>query len=237
MGEPLEVSVGTEDRNTVILAAADASSGCPNCGWGPVEGASFCSQCGARLAGDSDDGAEVLGARTSYSVERRLYGVPPPEFLCVLGAIGLVVAIVLSAGGRWIAAGVVFVPALTFACMFVSTANRFPESRTACAAVALRRWSRGRVVVVGASLAAWSHAVGEIVRLAWRRRKLRAELDAQVGRLGEAVYADDPDLAGYLKAEAHAISEQLDDVERRRAAVSPGAHQQIDRAKETLRPT
>jgi hypothetical protein len=60
---------------------------------------------------------------------------------------------------------------------------------------------------------------------------------SEVGRLGEAVYADDPDLAGYLKAEAHAIGQQLDEVEHRRAAVSADARQQIDRAKETIRPT
>jgi hypothetical protein len=184
------------------------------------------------LVGDSDD-----DGRTSYSVERRLYGVPPPELLCALGAIGLVVAIVLFAGGRWVAAGVVVLPALTLACMFVSTARRFPESRTAAAAVASRRWLRGRLVVVGVSLAAWSRGVGEIVGLAWTGRKLRADLHSQIGRLGEAVYADDPDLAGYLKAEAHAIGQQLDEVEHRRAAVSADARQQIDRAKETIRPT
>jgi hypothetical protein len=232
MGEPLEAPVGMDDGNTAMLAVADASSGCPDCGWAPVDGASFCSHCGARLAGDSDD-----DGRTSYSVERRLYGVPPPELLCALGAIGLVVAIVLFAGGRWVAAGVVLLPALTLACMFVSTAKRFPESRTAGAAVASRRWLRGRLAVAGVSLAAWSHGVREIVGLAWTRRKLRADLDAQIGRLGEAVYADDPDLANYLKAEAHANSEQLDELERRRDAVAAEARQQIDQAKETIRPT
>ena len=85
----------------------------------------------------------------------------------MLAAIGLVVAIVLVVGGRWVAAAVIGVLALTFAGMFVSTAVRFPESRTAHAAVASRRWVRGRLVVAGVSLAAWSHAAGEIVRLYW----------------------------------------------------------------------
>jgi hypothetical protein len=236
MGAP-EVSVGMANGSTAILAVTDLPACCPTCGSGPPEGARFCSHCGAALPGDSGEADQLLDPLTSYVVERRLYGVPPPELLCALAAIGFVVAFVLFAGGRWVAASVVVVLALTFGGMFISTAVRFPESRIARAAVASRRWMRGRLVVVGESLAAWSHAVGEILRLARKRRKLRAELNAQVGRLGEAVYADDPDLACYLKAEAHAISEQLDELERRQTAVSSNVRQQIDQAKDAIRST
>ena len=233
MGTP----VRAENGNTASLAVTDLSSGCPVCGWAPVEGARFCSGCGASLVGVSGDDGQLRDPATTYVVERRLYGVPPPELLSVLGAIGFVVAIVLFAGGHWVAGAVVFVLALAFAGMFVATVDRFPESRTAHAFAGTRGWVRGWLVVAGVSLVAWSNAAGEVVRLARKRRKLRIELDGRIERLGEAVYADDPELASFLKAEAHATSEQLEELERRRAAVAAGARQQIDQAKETIRPT
>jgi hypothetical protein len=187
------------------------------------------------LAGVGDDD-QLRDPATTYQVERRLYGVPPPELLSALGAIGFVVAIVLFAGGHWVAGAVVFVLALTFAGMFVGTVDRFPESRTAHAFAGTREWVQGRLVVAGVSIVAWSNAAAEQVRLARKRRKLRIELDSRIKRLGEAVYADDPD-ASFLKAEAHATSEQLEELERRRAALADGARQQIDQAKETIRPT
>jgi hypothetical protein len=226
-----------DNGKTARLAVTDLPSRCPACGWALVEGARFCSGCGASLAGVSGDDDQLRDPATTYLVERRLYGVPPPELLCALGAIGFVVAIVLFAGGHLVAGAVVFVLALTFAGMFVATVERFPESRTAHLVAGTLRWARGRLVVAGVSLAAWSNAAGAVVRLARKRRRLRVELKAQIERLGEAVYANDPDLANYLKAEAHANSEQLDELERRRDAVAAEARQQIDQAKETIRPT
>ena len=146
----------------------------------------------------------------------------------------------LLASGRWAIAAAVVAPALVFGGMFVSTAERFPESWTAHAAVAGRGWASRRLTVIWVavltsevcvSLEAWSTAAAEILRLARRQRKLRAEMDGQIGRLGEAVYADDPALADYLKAEAHTIGDELGELEHRRASVLDHVHQRVDQAK------
>lgn len=229
MGGP-DASVGMENGNTASLAVPDPPSGCSACGWVPAEGARFCSRCGASLTGDAGDEARLGEPTTTYVAERRLYGVPPPELLCALGTIGFVVAIVLLATGRWVFAAVVAVPALLFGGMFVSTAGRFPESRTAHAAVAGRGWVRDRLMVTGVSLGAWSGAAAEIARLAWSQRRLRAELESRIGRLGEAVYAGDPALTDYLKAEAQVIGGELAELERRRASVLGVVRKRVDQA-------
>ena len=229
MGAP-RASVGMENGNTTTLAVP-GPRGCSKCGWMPAAGARFCSRCGASLVGDGDDEARLREPQTTYVAERRLFGVPPPELLCALGTIGFVVGIVLLASGRWAIAAAVIAPALLFGGMFVSTAERFPESRTARAAVAGRGWASRRLTVICVSLEAWSTAAAEILRLARRQRKLRAEMDGQIGRLGEAVYADDPALADYLKAEAHTIGDELGELEHRRASVLDDVHQRVDQAK------
>src|SRR5512135_2776106 len=114
-----------ENGNAARLAVTDLPLRCPGCGWAPAAGARFCSACGASLAGVTGDD-DQLRDPTTYLVERRLYGVPPPELLCALGAIGFVVAIGLFAGAHLLAGAVVFVLALTFAGMFVATVERFP---------------------------------------------------------------------------------------------------------------
>jgi chorismate mutase len=164
----------------------------------------------------------------------RWFGVTPPTGVVGLAAAALVLAIVLLAGGRWIAGLLVLGLALLLFAAFLEVARRKPDSpvveRAADAADSLL----ARAGFAASALRTQSSARREIVRRRGELVRLMAEREALLRELGAAAYAGDEgtsvreriaavdERAAALAAEANEIAEQARArVERAAVAVKP----------------
>jgi hypothetical protein len=213
---------------------------CSNCGASTPRLAQFCPACGTPVDAGSTVRADVPPHETTaapVTVARaspRWFGVTPPTAMFGLAAAALVIAVVLLAGGSWIAGLLVLGLALLLFAAFLEVARRKPDApvveraadaadsllaRAGFAAHALRTRSSARREIV--------RRRGELVRLMAERERLLRELGAAVfaGEEGTPVrtrIAALDERAAALAAEAEEIAEQARaGVERAAVAIQP----------------
>ena len=165
---------------------------------------------------------------TVYRIEPRLFGFASPLLLGALACAALVLAIVLLAAGYLAVGTVVFGLAVVLAGLFVVTASRDPRSALGRTILSTSANMRAQARLAGVSLSAWSAAGREVVRLRRERWLLESELRRRLAQLGEAVHRDEDERAAELKAEAHALSAELDRRDRELSAALRSAHRRVD---------
>jgi hypothetical protein len=164
---------------------------------------------------------------TVYRVEPRLFGVASPALLGALSGVALLLSIVLYAVGDLAAGTVAFVLAVVLAGLFVVTATRDPRSALGRAVLGASAGMRAQARLAGVSLSAWSGAGREAVRLRRERWLLESRLRHVLRQLGEAVHRDEDERAAELKAEASALTAELERCDRELTAARRRAQRRV----------
>src|SRR5262245_34676545 len=134
---------------------------CLACGAPSAWDARFCQQCGRPLDGTA--------------AAPRYYGSLSPGPTFILGCLLLVAALVALLAWSWIAAVVLAAVAAVVLALSYEAARRNPESRASRRVVASGRLARGWVRLALASVAAWTRAARDVVRLRRESFSLRRE--------------------------------------------------------------
>jgi len=150
----------------------------------------------------------------------RWFGVTPPTLLFGVACAALVLGVVLLATGHWVAGLLVLGLALLLVAAFLEAGRRKPDTAVVKASVSAVDSLRARAGYAAGALITTSAARREIARRRAELFRLRAEREALLRGLGEAVYlggdgseqrariAELDDQAAVLEHEATAIAEQ-----------------------------
>ena len=140
----------------------------------------------------------------------------------------LVLAIVLFAVGELAVGTVAFGLAVVLAGLFVVTATRDPRSALGRAVLGTGASMRAQARLAGVSVSAWSGAGREVVRFRREHWLLENQLRRCLAQLGEAVHRDEVERSAELKAEASALTGELDRRDRELRAALRRAHRRVD---------
>ena len=196
---------------------------CAACGAPSAWDARFCQQCGRPLC-------EVAKAP-------RYYGALSPGPAFVLGSLLLGAAIVALVAGRALVAAALAAVAIVMFVFFYGAARRNPESPLTRRAVVSGRRLRGWTQLALASIAAWSRAARDVVRLRWRARSLRRQREPVLRSLGDAAYREDEPLVATLRERVREIDDELAKRNEERAEALAVARRQVHHEREAARAT
>ena len=155
----------------------------------------------------------------------------------MLALVMLVVAVFSLARGDWLVGGVSLVVAVVLVRFFVWTTQRAPEGRVAQLAAGASGAARGRAGFAWVSLASWSTAGREALRLRRLQHHLEHEQRDRIHALGDAVFRDDAERVEQLKAEAHACAEQIEEHARDLRLALEAARERVSRERVAIAPT
>jgi hypothetical protein len=195
---------------------------CAACGAPSAWDARFCQQCGRPLDG---------------TTAPRYYGSLSPGPAFVLGCLLLVAALVALLAWSWIAAVVLVAVAAVVFAFFYEAARRNPQNRTARRVFASGRHARGWVRLAVASVAAWSRAARDVVRLRRESSTLRREREPILRSLGDAVYREDEPLVKTLRERIREIDDELAKRDEARSEAVASARRHVDDEREAARAT
>lgn len=213
------------------------ASACPSCAQPLPAAASFCPECGSRLAsGETVELPQPLpappeGPVTVHEAHRRPFGLAPVALLAAALAAEAVTAIALFAVGSWIG-GLVFLGLLAASVPLLhQAARREPESQVSAATLSTGARAGTTASLAWTTLRAWLTASVELARLAARRRRLRLALRRQLGPLGQAVHQEDGARAERMKAQAERLERELRETAAQRAATLNAARAEVERQR------
>src|SRR4051812_22721993 len=168
--------------------AAFSTPVCVTCGAETPEDARFCPRCGTRVeAGEAlafDDEPAAAQPATFSQAERRIFGLAPPELVFGLVLVVLALGVYFLVAGPWVIGVVLLVLSLGIGWIFLATARSLPEGRLAHTAVGVSDGARNRAGLAWVSVASWSHAGREAVRLRSLEYRLRREQGELIRALG-----------------------------------------------------
>jgi hypothetical protein len=165
----------------------------------------------------------------NYSVaEKRIFGMAPTTSVAALAAVALLAAAVLLLTGALIAGLLVLAGGLLLGALFVEQALHNRASRLDKGAAVVVDRSRGLTRFAGAYARAWTGAGGHVTRSRFTTQRLAREKAKLQSALGAAVYAGDD-------AEAEAVRERMEELDRRIAAATKDARAAVERARRSTR--
>jgi hypothetical protein len=209
---------------------------CPSCGAALQESARFCPECGTRL----DGGTAHDPQSSTFTAERHVFGLAPPEILVAFALLMLVVGVFSLAFGHWIAGIVLIVAGAALWWLFTWTAQRLPDGRAAhlaTAATAAGDAARSRAGFAWVSLSSWSGVGVKALRLRRVQRRLAIEQSALIHALGEAVFREDVERADELKDKARACAERIEENEKELRLALEAARERVSRERAAIQPT
>lgn len=172
-----------------------------------------------------------------HRVSRRPLGIGPVPLLGAGLLAALLLAIVLSVVGSWLAGAVVVVGASVVAALLLVAVGQEPDDPAMQAAVSAARRAGSRTRLLGVAARAWSRAALAIVRFRQRRYRLRWRLRRQLQPLGEAAYRGEEDRVELLSAQARQMEEALRQAELETASAVEAARAEIERERAPAAPT
>jgi hypothetical protein len=187
---------------------------CYACGAASAWDAKFCQHCGRRLEED-EKGPRYFGALS-----------PGPAF--ILGCILLAAALLALIAGSLIAAVVFLALAAVAFVFFYDAARRYPDDSAAQRVLASGQHVRGWLTFSGVSLAAWTRALRDVVRLRRESRRLRREREPTLRSLGDASYREDEPMVQELRERVRVIDEELARRDEARAEAVAAARRHVD---------
>jgi hypothetical protein len=194
---------------------------CSTCGAASAWDARFCQQCG-----------RPLDERSPH-----YYGVLSPGPAFVLGCLLLVAAVIAVLAGSVIAAIVLLAIAVVAFVFFYEAARRNPDDRVARSVASSGDHLRGWVRLAAASVAAWTRAGRDVVRLRRESRSLRREREPTLRLLGDAVYREDEPLVQTLLERIREIDGELEKREEARVEAFATARRHVDEERGAAGPT
>jgi len=205
---------------------------CPVCQLVAPQDASFCSNCGSSLDGDSATGT------ISYSEPtQRLFGVLAPVPTFVLAAVLLVGAVIALLAGSWVLGVMLLAFSAALFVLFYGAAERDPSSgvsRAALTAVArISGWTR----FVGGSAGAWSGAGRRLYDIRRELGPLRRERREAQLALGDAAYRQDEGTVASLRARIAEIDDAISARERERVETLANARRRVEDERMEVRHT
>jgi hypothetical protein len=180
---------------------------CSHCGAELPSRATFCPACGRRTDAPPPDPIRI--PIPVQRAERRYFGVVQPVVVLlaavalIAGGIVLVVLDYLAGGVIAIVLGLCLLPA------FLTGARRWPDTPLARASVGTADRVRDEAGVAAQSVATWSKAGRDLVRLRREQFQLRRERDARIRELGVSAYSEDG-RADELKAAAKELDRRIE---------------------------
>ncbi len=198
---------------------------CTTCGATAPGEALFCPQCGTRL-----DGA------AAPPTHRHVFGIPPPGLLLGLCVAVLAVAVISFVAGQLLAGVVLLALAVALCAVLASTLRRV-DGRLTRIAAGVRDETRGRAGFAWVSLASWSKAGREAMRLRSLQIRLQREQSYLIRALGEAVYLGDEDRAAALKLEAVERGERIEACGRELQSALKAARTRVSSERATIQAT
>jgi hypothetical protein len=196
---------------------------CAHCGGELPANATFCPSCGRRTTA----AAEREGPIDVQHAEPRYFGLAPPVFVFAAAVTLLVLGVVLLLTGVFAVGVIAIVVAATLLPAFLAGARRWPDSRIAQLGVSTAERVRDEAGVAAESVTTWGRASREIARLRREQFGLRRERDGKIRELGAAVYADQDERAGELKAAARELDRRLEENERTLQRTIAGARRRM----------
>jgi len=194
---------------------------CSTCGAASAWDARFCQQCG-----------RPLDERSPH-----YYGVLSPGPAFVLGCLLLVAAVIAVLAGSVIAAIILIAIAVVALVFFYEAARRNPDDRVAWFVASSGDHLRGWVRLAAASVAAWTRAGRDVVRLRRESRSLRREREPTLRLLGDAVYREDEPLVQTLLERIREIDGELEKREEARVEALATARRHVDEERGAAGPT
>jgi hypothetical protein len=194
---------------------------CSTCGAASAWDARFCQQCG-----------RPLDERSPH-----YYGVLSPGPAFVLGCLLLVAAVIAVLAGSVIAAIVLLAIAVVAFLFFYEAARRSPDDRVARSVASSGDHLRGWARLATTSVAAWTRAGRDVVRLRRESRSLRREREPTLRLLGEAVYREDEPLVQTLLERIREIDGELEKREEARVGALTTARRHVDEERGAAGPT
>lgn len=214
---------------------------CASCGAKLSAKARFCPECGSRTEASSGETAvqEVPPSETGpvpvqpQVAERKLFGVPPPTILIVVGGAALGSAIGLFATGRWPWGLILLGVAIFVLSGFISQTRRLPGESSGVARASLGAFDsvRARAGAAVETVAAHSSARIELARLRREVGALVAQRGGHLTELGDAVYEGNRSATKELKERIKDLDDVIKEKEAQMGTVTTNAQDRIGRAQ------
>jgi hypothetical protein len=204
---------------------------CSHCGAELPSRATFCPACGRRTDAPPPDPIRI--PIPVQRAERRYFGVVQPIVVLVAavalisGGIVLVVLDYLAGGVIAIVLGLCLLPA------FLTGARRWPDTPLARASVGTADRVRDEAGVAAQSVATWSKAGRDLVRLRREQFQLRRERDARIRELGVSAYSEDG-RADELKAAAKELTKRIEANAQTIERTLSGARKRVRKERATV---
>jgi hypothetical protein len=206
---------------------------CTHCGGELPASAVFCPSCGRRT--DAPSVVRDVPIDVQHA-EPRYFGLGPPVFVFSLGVGLLVLGIVLLVLDAFAVGVIAIVLAVCLLPTFLAGARRWPETRIARAGISTADRVSDEAEVAVTSIATWSRAGRDTVRLRKEQFGLRRERDSKIRELGVSVYEEDG-RADELKAEAKELDERIAASERELARAIAGARRGFRKGRASVAAT
>jgi hypothetical protein len=204
---------------------------CSHCGAELPDHATFCPACGRRT--DAPPPEPIRIPVPVQQAARRDFGVVQPLFVLLAalaligGGIVLVVLDYLAGGVIAIVVGLCLLPA------FLAGARRRPDTPLARASVGTADRVRDEADVAAQSIATWSKAGRDVVRLRREQFQLRRQREARIRELGVSAYSEDG-RADELKAAAKELTKRIEANAQTIERTLSGARKRVRKERATV---
>ena len=218
---------------------------CSNCGARLTKKVRFCPECGHRA--DMSSGETVVQEVpleetgqvpvTVTAVAPRFFGVTPPAAVLALAAASLALAILLLVTGHGVVGGVLLAVAGILFAVFAGLAHRLPDTTAASVSRGALGAVRARAGFAAEALAVHSSARVDLFRLRREVAELVGRRGEAAKKLGEAVYADDPEASEAARERMAELDGLIAAKEEAMQQTAAGAMERLQRAQLQVQPT
>jgi hypothetical protein len=171
------------------------------------------------------------------TVTARWFGIAPAALLLALAVLGVVLAIVLFALGRWPGGLIAFGASLFLLAAFGEAAKRKPDSAIAARSIDVFRAARERAGVAVGSAAARTRAQRELARARHELLGLQQKRQTMLVDLGAATLADDGERVTALKGEIGELDRLATEKEAEMEAIQTRTREGIEAARLAVQKT
>lgn len=167
----------------------------------------------------------------------RYFGITPPTLLFGIATATLAIAIVLAVLQHWLAALVLAIAVLLEIALFLSVANRKPDTVFARFSTRVVHRARDRAAWVLEATSVRTEAGRRLTSLRRELLELTERRESRLRELGAAVYGGDDPNVERLTGEVRQIDEKMEEKEGQMRAIAESAQERLQRGRLHVDPT